>query len=229
MSNPQLARLLRRGRGVILRFMPPKMVFTMIYRRGVWRDSESRSGSGSNMRATEAIRAELPRMLEALQIKSLLDVPCGDFNWMKEVKLGTVDYLGADIVEELIASNNSRFAAPNRRFQCLDILKDSIPKVDLIFCRDCLVHFSSKHIGTAIGNIKASGSTYLATTTFPTVQVNGEIPTGQHRAINLQLPPFNFAAPVMVLDDKAPSPPANALAPFKKIGVWKVSDLPSPG
>lgn len=71
--------------------MPPKMVFTMIYRRGVWRDSESRSGSGSNMRATEAIRAELPRMLEALQIKSLLDVPCGDFNWMKEIKLGTVD------------------------------------------------------------------------------------------------------------------------------------------
>ena len=221
-----VANLLRRGRGIILSLMPPRMVFTIIYRRRIWRDSESRSGSGSSLRATAAIRAELPRLLTALQIKSMLDVPCGDLNWMKEVNLGAVNYLGVDIVADLIATNRARFAASNRRFECLDILQDQIPAVDLIFCRDCLVHFSSKHIGTAIGNVKASGSKYFATTTFPTIWENEEIPTGQHRPINLQSPPFNFPEPVRLLDDSTP-PPASALALIKKVGVWKVSDLPS--
>jgi hypothetical protein len=40
----------------------------------------------------------------------LLDIPCGDFNWMKLLNLG-VDYIGADIVGELIAENRRRFGA----------------------------------------------------------------------------------------------------------------------
>ncbi len=225
--SPRLAGWYRTARGVVLRVMPPKMVFTIIYRRKVWQDPESRSGSGSNLRATQALRAELPHLIQSLQIRLMLDVPCGDFNWMKEVNLGRLNYLGADIVEELIENNNARFAAPTRKFVCLDILKDPIPRVDLIFCRDCLVHFSYHHIWEAIRRFKASGSTYLATTTFPQINQNADIPTGQHRDINLQMPPFSFPEPIMLLNDGLP-PPTGVPEASKKVGVWKVADLPHP-
>jgi hypothetical protein len=227
-NSPGLAGLLRRARGAVLRLMPPKMIFTIVYRTHVWQDEESRSGCGSNLPATQAIRAGLPRLIESLRIKSILDVPCGDFNWMKEVDLQAVDYVGADIVEELIASNSARFTETKRRFLCLDILQDQIPSADLIFCRDCLVHLSYKHIWAAIGNFKVSGSTYLATTTFPQVNHNADVPTGQHRPINFQLPPFNFTEPITLLDDSSP-PPTSVLGALKRVGVWKVTDLPSPG
>jgi hypothetical protein len=36
----------------------------------------------------------------------MLDAPCGDFNWMKEVDLSAVHYTGGDIVEPLVNSNH---------------------------------------------------------------------------------------------------------------------------
>lgn len=156
----------------------------------------------------------------------MLDVPCGDFHWMKEVRLDGIDYLGGDIVEELVKDNQTRYGSPERRFIHLDILKGDIPKVDLIFCRDCLVHFSSRHIWDAIANFKASGSKYLAATTFLELYDNLEIPTGQHRPLNLMAPPFSFPEPVMILDDSMNHPSAK-FCNFKRIGVWKIADLPS--
>ena len=41
----------------------------------------------------------------------MLDIPCGDFYWMKEVDLKDIEYIGADIVDELIKKNNDKFKA----------------------------------------------------------------------------------------------------------------------
>jgi len=65
------------------RYMPS--VFSQIHRNNLWGEQESVSGNGSSLAATANLRQELPPLLAGLNVTSLLDAPCGDFNWMKEV------------------------------------------------------------------------------------------------------------------------------------------------
>jgi hypothetical protein len=71
------------------------------------------------MRYTETIRQTLPALLAELRVESMLDLPCGDFNWMKQVELPVSRYIGADIVEPLIAKNQGQYgksSEPSRSF-----------------------------------------------------------------------------------------------------------------
>lgn len=170
-------------------------VFGTIFNNKSWGDGESISGPGSSLHETRHLRRELPILLEEYNIKTILDLPCGDFNWMKEIDLSNYDYTGADIVSELIALNRSRF--PNVNFKIMNLLEDELPKVDLIICRDCLFHFPFDKIKKALANFKKSGSKYLLTTshawrTFPAK----EIEFGDFRKINLQRDPINLPQPV---------------------------------
>ena len=194
--------------------------FIRIYRENKWRDKDSRSGPGSNLIQTEAVRKALPLLIGELNCKSLLDVPCGDFFWMKMIKMN-IEYIGGDIVAELIENNRREYGSANRRFLLLNLVRDSLPKADLILCRDCLVHFSYSDIFRAVRNIKSSGSIYFLTTTFVDRGRNENIPTGRWRPINLQFSPFNFPAPTRLIDEKCP----DAGYRDKSLGLWKIADL----
>jgi hypothetical protein len=175
------------------------------------------------MKQTERVRAILPKLLEELQIKSMLDIPCGDFNWMKEVNLGSCYYTGADIVHEIISNNKSKYATPGREFIWADITSSLLPRSDLLLCRDCLVHFSYCDIGRAITNIIRSGSKFLLTTTFPS-RTNEDINTGLWRPINLEAPPFSFPKPMQLINENCSE--ENGRYYDKSLGLWKISDLP---
>jgi hypothetical protein len=111
-------------------------VFAQIHDNNRWGSGESVSGAGSERVNTQQLVRELELLLRDLRVQTLLDLPCGDFNWMQHVDLGEIDYQGADIVAELVARNQARFQAPRRRFSRIDLLADRIPKVDLVLCRD---------------------------------------------------------------------------------------------
>jgi hypothetical protein len=174
---------------------PRHSVFNEIYRENSWGDEESRSGYGSNLEQTEAVRAALPILLKEYECESLLDIPCGDFYWMSQVELG-VRYLGADIVEDLVERNRQLYASEQREFLHLDLVEQPLPRADVVLCRDCLVHLAFSDIFGSLRNIKASGSKYLLTTTFVDRDSNEYIPTGGWRPINLERPPFSFPAPL---------------------------------
>ena len=57
-------------------------VFQWIFTTNKWGSAESVSGKGSELVQTEAIRAWLPEIIQELSIGSVLDVPCGDLNWL---------------------------------------------------------------------------------------------------------------------------------------------------
>ena len=173
-----------------------KDIFQRIYLSNKWGSKESKSGKGSELSSTEVIRKELPELVKKLNVKSILDIPCGDYNYMKEIDLNC-DYIGADIVPELITSNSMKY--PNVKFMCLDIVNSKLPKCDLVIVRDCLVHLSNKEVFKALDNIKASGCKYILTTSFPEF-TNKDISTGQWRPINLAAPPFNYN-PIMVIEE----------------------------
>jgi hypothetical protein len=154
----------------------------------------------------------------------VLDLPCGDFNWMRLVDLNGIDYLGADIVEALIAQNQNRYGHfPNVRFKVLDLLADPLPRMDLVLVRDCLVHFSNQNIQKALENIKRSGSTYLLTTTFTQLIRNKDIITGEWRPVNLQSAPFLLPPPMLLIEEQMET--SDEILLSKALGLWRVADL----
>ncbi len=204
--------------------LPIKEVFTTIYHENHWGEKESRSGTGSTLQQTIEVKKIVESVVREFKCNLMLDLPCGDCNWAKDLNLGNCQYLGADIVDELIAVNKSKYENNRRSFAVIDITATSIPKVDLIFCRDCLVHLSFAAINRALENIKRSGSTWLLTTTFPTGN-NRDVITGNWRPLNLQQPPFSFPEPVKLYNERCTE--GGNRYNDKSLGLWKISELQS--
>lgn len=200
-----------------------QQTFAPFYTENRWGDSESKSGPGSNRTRTTKLRNELPVLLQEIGARTLLDAPCGDFNWMKDTKLGLDLYFGVDIIPDLITRNRSLYGAERTQFVLLDLTRDWLPRVDVILCRDCFIHFSYRHIAAAIRNFKRTQSTYLLTNTYPGWRQNENIRTGDFRHLNLLLPPFNFPPPVMQIDEKYPEEQAQFFG--KKLALWRLADL----
>lgn len=175
-----------------------KETFTTIYDTNWWQCTESRSGGGSTLNGTEVLRNELMYMFKKYNILSILDLPCGDFNWMKEVDLTGINYIGADIVDDLIKSNQEKYT--DRVFKILDITKNDLPQVDLIFVRDCFGHMSQENVFKALENIKLSNSKYLLTTSFTKFNSNPIIGNGDWGCLNLMLEPF-FLNPIYLINE----------------------------
>jgi hypothetical protein len=169
--------------------------FDKIYSTNYWLDNESRSGTGSSLRSTENIRVHLPKILEKFNIKKLFDAPCGDFNWMSQIlKSVKVDYLGSDIVKDLIISNK-KYENDKIKFSKLDIRVDKLPAADLMICRDCLFHFSYKDIFLFLNNFLSSDIKYILLTSHLNIErefENKDIVTSDFRKIDLFSKPFNF-------------------------------------
>ncbi|MDB5305439.1 MAG: hypothetical protein JWM97_2988 [Phycisphaerales bacterium] len=203
-------------------------VFTDIHDNNRWRGRQSVSGQGSDLAQTATIRGVLPQVVRELGIRSILDAPCGDFNWMQHVDLGDCTYIGGDIVAALAAKCQAQFGGPRRRFIHLDITKDDLPPVDLIFCRDCFIHLPLALVEAALRNFKRSGAKYLFTTTIPNKKVNSDIVAGGYRPINLRLPPFHFPPPLRSIRD---DPPSDLLADnpdFQRhMELWEIKELPA--
>ena len=197
-------------------------IFRRIYRRNAWGDSESKSGPGSSAFRTRPLRPQITQLVRDLEVRSLLDIPCGDFNWMRLTELPGVDYLGADIVAELVERNRSLHGGPGRRFVRLDMRRDPLPRADLVLCRDGLVHLSFADIGRALERIRESGSTYLLATTFTDHGSNRDIATGAWRPLNLEIPPLCFPPAQRVLLD---GPRPDGSYPDKALALYRIADL----
>lgn len=196
----------------------PKEIFTNIYARNWWNNSESRSGWGAELERTVSIRALLPEFVRRHSVSSLLDAPCGDFHWMRLVQWpAKFRYIGGDIVRDLIVENRRKY--PGVEFIEIDILRDPLLDVDAWLARDLMIHFPDEAIWAAIKQFRQSGVRYLLATTYPNVHENKNIKFGQVRHLNLCAPPFNLPPPCEVLRENDNS------VTGRVIGVWQRSDI----
>jgi hypothetical protein len=190
-------------------------VFRIVHDRNLWDSAESLSGAGSTIGSTEGLRSGLGEWLARSDVRSLVDLPCGDFNWMRLVRFPAgMDYLGIDIVPALVAQNRSRYGADRLRFEVGDVLADALPAADVYFCRDLLIHFPNAATQKALANIRRSGARYLLATTFPGVVRNLDTRFPDSRPQNLAL---HIGEPDELLPDFGNG------ATGKFIGVWRLS------
>jgi len=215
----------RRLLGEVVRFkrLPMESAFLAYYHKKLSSKSESLSGPGSSLTQTSVMRRELPRLLRELHVRCLLDAPCGDFHWMSNTRLDLDHYIGVDIVSELVAQNQAKYGNSSRHFLHLDITEAELPKVDLVLCRDCLVHLSSHDVVRAIRNFRRSGSTYLLTTTFPGRQENVDIVAGDWRPLNLEAAPFCLGKPLKLINEGDTE--LDGEFSDKSLGLWRLEEI----
>lgn len=202
-------RLMRRRYNI--RFDPKHSVqerFASIFKENLWGDPQSVSGCGSTTDYAKCVSEALPPLCRELGVKTLLDIPCGDFNWMQHVQLGDVNYIGGDIVPALIETNQKTFGSERREFRVINLMDDPLPPAELLLTRHCLIHLSFANIEKVLRNVVRSGIPHLLTTHYPYRRHNWDIADGQFRAINLCRPPFNLVKPTKMLresEDESPS------------------------
>jgi len=196
--------------------------FQRIHDTNLWGAPASLSGLGSEIDATAALRAELPRLLEKLGVTSLLDAPCGDAGWINRANLG-VRYVGVDIVPALTERLRARAIAGEIKgeYHLADITRDPLPRCDAILCRDCLVHLSFANIERAMANFRRSGAAWLIATTFPDWQTNADCEDGDWRALNFEQAPFDWGRPVELINENCTE--ADGGWRDKSLGVWRLT------
>jgi len=199
-------------------------IFTQIYRSSAWveKGTSSKSGFGSTLEMTFFVRAGLEKIIQDFRPASFLDLPCGESDWLRPVvDVHSFHYTGADIVLDVIERNQRQW--PQYEWLVLDICASPLPMVDMIFCRDCFVHFPLEFIFKALGNIRSSGSKYLVMTTFPQItEGNGEIVAGKWRRLDFTQEPFKLPEPLLLVNECGDYP---SKAGDKSLGVWGLDQL----
>jgi hypothetical protein len=178
--------------------------FTLVHDHNLWGADESRSGWGScrGAQSVAVAKAALRKAVTEHGVRSIHDIPCGDFNWMPDVlaEFGDVGYIGFDIVRAALHRNRDR--RPDVEFRWLDITAKAPPAADLIFCKDLLNHLSDADVRRAIANMRRSGSTYLLASNNSGYENSAlpDHPAGS-RHLDVTAPPFCFRAPLWTLGE----------------------------
>lgn len=169
---------------------------------------KSASGTGSELGlATELSLDFIINVTRRFGVKSLLDIPCGDVNWIFDsYETDSLPvYVGLDITQAVLELNSRRFEHhSNKKFLFWDATECPLPKFrnvsdgeehpfDLVHVRDVIQHMNLSQGVQYMCNVLKSGANVLITTTFPKAN-NTHISEGGYYPNNLSREPFSFPA-----------------------------------
>jgi len=204
-------------------------VFNSIYKSYHWKDyykpekDESYSGFGSDKHLGDNVVTSLKNFIENNKVEKILDLACGDFNWMKEIVLNnnSINYTGYEIVDSIIKSNNRLYSNEKIVFKRVDIIENSLTeKFDLIIIKDLFQHIKNDEILLILNKLKSNKSKFLAITTNPDIESNVDLKNfGHHRYINIENKPFMLNKPFLSFT-------ANKNEKYlKKINIYNLQNL----
>ena len=193
----------------------------------------SLSGPGSTAEATVGVRAALPFLLSLLGLKTIVDVPCGDFNFLREVlaspasPLG-LSYTGGDIVRSLVHELQHTFGGRQHarglhlRFVPFDLATQVLWPADLVLVRDVLFHFDAERVLTVLRHVNQSGGRFFMSTSFPahaSSVVARKFKPGRgfksYASWDLSAKPFSLGPPILAIGD-------DGQAPGRIMALWRL-------
>lgn len=229
-ANPTVKNVTKSRDKIFTRLIPIKCdsksrgFFDRIYKDGVWgaklrhgsdfygnaqwppAKKNSASGGGSELGyATETSLQIIRDTINKFDIKSMVDVPCGDVNWILDsFETDTLSlYVGLDVTRAVIEVNKQRFAHHNNKeFHFWDMTECVLPKFhektggeeesfDLVHVRDVIQHLNLDQGIKYFCNIFKSGAKILITTTYDK-DMNKNITEGAWYENDLTKEPFSF-------------------------------------
>jgi SAM-dependent methyltransferase len=132
--------------------------FRRIYATEAWGADEQQgfsSGSGSRGAIAEQYCSWLVAFIRERGFRSVADLGCGDFYVGNRIAEETgIEYVGVDIVPEVIEHHRRKFARKGIGFECLDIVKDRLPEADFCLIRQVFQHLSNVEIASALAKVE---------------------------------------------------------------------------
>lgn len=172
--------------------MSSQQTFTDIYNKNIWRFG---SGRGSLISATKPYRIFLEEFVRQHQVQSIVDFGCGDWQFSQLIDWGNAEYLGLDVVGDVIERNKKKFARKNIRFEIAPPRPEDIPTAELLLVKDVLQHWNISEIQNFLHHALPKFQFVLITNCVrPESKMNLEIRTGDFRPLDVRRPPFDIDA-----------------------------------
>jgi len=164
-------------------------VFNKYYLTNAWIGGGS--GSGSTPENTVAYREFLASFLRQYEIRSVVDLGCGDWQFSRLIDWTGIDYLGID-VSEVVLKNTKKFTTSNVHFANMDALSGDLPAADLLLVKDVIQHWSNSDIARFIPVLKRYKFALITNTSHKNIKrINENIRPGACRPVDLSAEPFN--------------------------------------
>jgi len=163
-------------------------IFEDIYKKNAWGNG---SGDGSKLDYNKPFLNFLQKYVKDNNIKTILELGCGDFNLMKHFNFNGLKYFGVDIVESLIAENDKNYRKPNVKFFYDDIRGFKFERdYDLVLIKDVLIHLDNSSVLQVLYNARNVKKLLTVNDYNPRGNNNNNINTGAFRSLDLNDWPF---------------------------------------
>jgi SAM-dependent methyltransferase len=195
------------------------IAFDRIYRADIWQGSAygSRSGPGSGTAATAHVGPAIVELIERHDIRSVLDVGCGDSAWMPDLP----HYVGIDPSREAVRLARERH--PERHYLVGDIRKLRL-LADLVILRDVVQHLTLKDGVELVKAARAAGNWVLASTYRGGANVGcneRQLLRGWAYDCDLERQPFGLSVPLEVVPDGYAWEGDSVRDERKVLGLWR--------
>lgn len=134
-----------------------QQVMQQVYANRLWGSNNTLFYSGEGSHLEEIVKPYIKSLVNFLKTFSkppvLCDLGCGDFNIGQQLVPYTSQYIGIDIVPELITYNKDTYQSKNIIFYCKDLSKDSLPVANCAILRQVLQHLSNTEIQSILNKL----------------------------------------------------------------------------
>ena len=160
-------------------------IFSAMYGRNDWING---SGEGSSPDNTIEYRRYLQAFLRERRIRTVVDMGCGDWQFSTLIDWSGIQYLGMDVVPEIIERNRTLFGSPTVTFALSEGVDQELPCADLLILKDVLQHWPNADILSFLPRLQQCRYALITDCTEPAV--NTDCPLGGFRGLDPQAAPF---------------------------------------
>ena len=192
-------------------------VFNTIYETNAWGYG---SGSGSNENLCKGYVQFLQQFFQRNNIKSIVDIGCGDWQFSKNINFDGILYKGYDVASFVVNRNLAKYKKSNIDFIHYNGDFSVLPKADLAICKDVLQHLPNHNIRQFIDNLSKYKYVLIAND-IGLVGENNDIllDVYAYRSLDLRSEPFNLPLEVVFEFIRQPREPNIAVM------LWKNPNL----
>lgn len=191
-----------------------RKTFQTIYRDKLWgTDTNAQFFSGHVSDSVpvsiyvDAMAAIISTELKDPQkMATIVDLGCGDFSVGKRLleRLPAAQYVGCDLVPELIEHHRARYGSDRIQFQALDMVSQELPDGDICIVRQVFQHLSNRDIACVLPKLRKyravfvteaqpllrEGSANPEKPAYADMRFDGRMGCG--RGVELDQPPWNL-------------------------------------
>lgn len=174
-------------------------VFNYIYKYNLWGFG---SGTGSISFNNKKYINFLNIFINNKNINKIIDLGCGDWQLHKHIDFKKKNYIGIDIVKNIIDINNKLYSNKNIKFQHKNFLDldFNLPNGDLLILKDVLQHLSNININIILNKIEEKNYKYiLIINDISKINFNYiNIANGMYKTIDISRSPYNYKINLML-------------------------------